>query len=87
MMYDFVESVGFDDSSKWTERDRLQWERGCLAGLARAYGLVMSGKDPHPETGEAMVGLIKLIELENWITYQEEEITTLLPESNEEESE
>jgi len=58
-----------------------------LAGLATAYGLVMSGKDSHPETGRATVGLIKLIELEDWITYQEERITTLLPESNEEESE
>jgi len=47
----------------------------------------MSGKDAHPETGRATVGLIKLIELEDWITYQEERITTLLPESNEEESE
>lgn len=87
MMYDFVNSVGFDGSSKWTERDRLQWERGCLAGLGIAYDLVISGKHPHPETGKATVGLIKLIELEDWITYQEEEITTLLPESNEEESE
>lgn len=78
MIYDFVDSVGYDDASKWTERDRLQWERGCLAGLARAYGLVMSGKDPHPETGEAMFGLIKLIELENWITFQEERIRELL---------
>mgnify|MGYP003130295312 CR=1 FL=1 len=85
MMYDFVDSVGFDNhSSNWTERDELQYERGCLAGLAMAYELVMSGRDPHFSTGRAMVGLIKLIELENLITLHEEIITRLLPKSNDE---
>ena len=84
MRYDFVDSVGYDDASKWTERDILQWERGCLAGLATAYGLVMSGKDAHPVTGEAMVGLIKLIELKNLITYHEERIRELLDGDEEE---
>ena len=85
MMYGFVDSVGFDHQrSKWTERDKLQYERGCLAGLAMAYELVMSGRDPHFSTGRAMVGLIKLIELENLITLHEEIITRLLPKSNDE---
>ena len=87
MKYDFVDSVGFDDAtdvydlhdySKWNDRDMLQWARGKLAGLATAHELIMSGKDPHPETGEATVGLIKLRVLEDWIAYQEERITALL---------
>jgi len=49
-----------------------------------AYELVMSGRDPHFSTGRAMVGLIKLIELENLITLHEEIITRLLPKSNDE---
>ncbi len=49
-----------------------------------AYELVMSGRDPHFSTGRAMVGLIKLIELENLITLHEENITRLLPKNNDE---
>ena len=44
----------------------------------------MSGKDAHPVTGEAMVGLIKLIELKNLITYHEERIRELLDGDEEE---
>lgn len=69
---------------RYDERDELQWERGCLSGLAIAYNLVVSGKVAHPETGEAMFGLIKLIELKNLITYHEERIRELLNGDEEE---
>lgn len=85
MRYDFVDSIGYDNkSSEWTDRDRLQWERGRLAGLARALNLTLSGHTPNPNTGNAMFGTIRLERLHQTITFQEERIAKLLKGDEEE---